>query len=168
MSVIQQLAMTLEPWKTYYADHDGVSTAITAIHVAAIVIAGGLAIAADRMTLRVVKRASHDRALHIRELHDVHRPVIFALIAIVFTGLLMAASDVEEFTAKPVFWIKMGLIAVMLINGLLMQKAESRVMQDTSGSNAAADPLWSRLSTFARVSMVLWITITIAGVVLAS
>jgi uncharacterized membrane protein len=167
MSIVQTLATTLEPWKTYWSDHDAVSTTVTTVHVVGIVIAAGLAIAADRMTLRVLRRRDDERTMHARELRDVHRPVVAALVAVVISGLLMAASDIEEFFAKPVFWIKMGLILLLLINGMMLQKTESRVFDDTSRTGSL-DEVWTRLALFARVSMTLWIATTIAGMVLAS
>jgi uncharacterized membrane protein len=167
MSIVQQLAAALEPWKTYWADHDVVSTAVTTTHVVCIVIAAGLAIAADRMTLRVRRRADNERLLHARELRELHRPVLAALTVVVISGVLMAGSDIEEFFGNPVFWVKMGLIVVLLINGLMLQKYESRLLSSTEGGDVATAD-WSRLSVFARVSMTLWIATTIAGMVLAS
>jgi uncharacterized membrane protein len=169
MSILTQLASALEPWQTYWHDHDAVSTGITAAHVAAIVVAGGLAIAADRMSLRVLKRSSAERSAHASELRDVHRPVLMALALIVITGLLMAAADIEEFFEKPIFWIKMGLIVVLLINGAMMQKSEGRVLAGTASPPATSNEAeWARIGRFARVSMTLWVVITIVGVVLAS
>jgi hypothetical protein len=77
----------------------------------------------------------------------------------------MAASDIEEFFENPVFWIKMGLIVVLLINGLMLQKSENAILEN---DGAMTDTLWGRLSMFSRVSMTLWVVITVAGVVLAS
>jgi hypothetical protein len=165
MSVLTQLATSLEPWKTFWSDNDVVSTAVTATHIAAIVVGGGLAIAADRMTLRMRGRAAAERITHAREIRAVHRPVIIALALIVISGLLMAASDIEEFAEKPIFWIKMGLIAVLLVNGLMLQKSEGRILE---GDGGMTDDSWSRLATFSRVSMTLWVVITVVGVVLAS
>jgi uncharacterized membrane protein len=165
MSILQQLVTVLEPWKTFWADHEAVSTAVTATHIAAIVVGGGLAIAADRMTLRMRNRDNAQRLAHAREIKDVHRPVIAALSLVVISGLLMAASDIEEFFENPVFWIKMGLIVVLLINGLMLQKSENAILEN---DGAMTDTLWGRLSMFSRVSMTLWVVITVAGVVLAS
>lgn len=167
MSIVQQLATTLEPWKTYWADHDGVATAVTTVHVVCIVIAAGLAIAADRMTLRVRRRSDEERMVHARELHDIHRPVLGALALIVVSGVLMAGSDIEEFFGKPVFWVKMGLIVLLLINGVMLQKYENRLIGANDNRDAATAD-WARLSVFARISMTLWIAIAIAGMVLAS
>lgn len=169
MSILLQVASVLEPWKTYWHDHDAVSTAITATHVAAIVIAGGLAIGADRTTLRFMRRSADERFMHAEELHAVHRPVLMALAAVVVSGLLMAGSDIQEFAEKPIFWIKMGLILVLLINGAMLQKSEARVLRGTATPPVPSNEAeWARIGTYARVSMTLWVVITIAGVILAS
>ncbi|MEO5510406.1 MAG: hypothetical protein ABIS27_07220, partial [Longimicrobiales bacterium] len=72
----------------------------------------------------------------------------------------MAAADVEEFIAAPVFWIKMGLVVLLLINGLMMQRTEARL---TSGAHAA----WQKLRVHARLSMALWLLIATLGIILA-
>lgn len=168
MSVLHQLTVALEPWKTYWADHTSVSNAITAGHVVALLLGGGLAIAADRMTLRVVRRSAPERAMHAQELHDTHRPVVIAIAFIVLTGLLMLGSDIAEFVAKPIYWIKMGMVVLLLINGLMLQRAEMRVLAGTTNSNAMSpDGLWKHIALYARFSITLWIAITVAGIVLA-
>lgn len=169
MSVLAQVASALEPWNTYWHDHDAVSTGVTAAHIAAILVAGGLAIAADRMSLRVLKRSAAERAMHAAELRDVHRPVLFGLAIIVISGLLMVTSDIEEFVVQPIYWIKMGLVVVLLINGAMLQKSETRVMAGSALPPATSNEAeWARIGKFARVSMTLWVVIAIVGVVLAS
>jgi hypothetical protein len=149
MSVVGQLATVLEPWQSIYADSTLISTSITALHVVALVVGGGIAIATDRMTLRVRAGTAEQQENHARELAAVHRPVLVGLVVIIVSGLLMAAADVEVFLTSPVFWIKMTLVVLLLVNGLVMQRSASR------------------LTASARVSVTLWALITILGVVLA-
>jgi hypothetical protein len=166
MSVVESLANVFAPWQSMYADNSGISVTITAIHIVALLIGGGLALATDRSTLRVLRRTAPERALHAAEIRDVHRPVLLSLLALAASGLLMATADIEEFLANPVFWVKMGSIALLLANGYMLQKRENAVLENRTDSYATADSLWKKIGFHSRVSMGLWIFITIAGVVL--
>ena len=153
--IAAQIATVFEPWQSAYANSTVLSTTILTMHVLALVVGGGLALANDRMTLRMIHRSEEARADHLVELETVHRIVIPALIALFITGVLMATADIEEFLASRVFWTKLVLIALLLLNGFLMRRAESR-----------SD--WTRLYRASRFSMVLWLTIATLGVVLVS
>jgi hypothetical protein len=164
--VVETLAGLLAPWQSIYSDSTAVSVSITAAHIVALLVGGGFAIAMDRMTMRMNNRSSPQLSEHLGELHDVHRPVIIAVAVLAVSGVLMAAADIEEFAANPVFWLKLALVVLLLINGWLLQRAESRVNAVTD-LYATADPQWKRLAFLSRTSMLLWIGTTIAGVVLA-
>jgi hypothetical protein len=155
MVIAAQIATVLEPWQSVYANSTVLSTTILAVHVLALVIGGGLALANDRMTLRMAQRSDDARTVHLAELHAAHRIVIPALVALFISGVLMATADIEEFLASRVFWAKLFLIALLLVNGFLMRRAESR-----------SD--WPRLYRASRFSLVLWLTIATLGVVLVS
>ena len=81
----------------------------------------------------------------------------------------MASADIEEFLVeKKIFWVKMGLIVLLVINGVLMQKSETRVLLGAADAGGTDDTvLWKKMGAFARVSMLLWVVITIVGVFLA-
>ncbi len=164
MSALSRIADALAPWQSIYADSTGLSNAITATHVVALLVGGGMAIGFDRMTLRVLRRSADERALHLREQAAVHRPVMIAIVALVVSGLLMLTADLTEFIASPVYWLKMTLVVFLLTNGLLMMRAESRIERSTG--YATADAHWHRLGVHARVSMALWIAIATLGVAL--
>jgi uncharacterized membrane protein len=158
------LTRVLEPWAHMYADSKLVATVVTFGHVASLLMAGGLAVATDRATLRALRLAATERGRHLDELAGVHRLVVTGLALSVITGLLLFASDVETFIESWVFWGKMGLVLVLLINGYAMTRAERAVRGDEAGSS----PSWAHLRRTALLSMGLWYVITLAGVALVN
>lgn len=134
--MIEMLAGWLAPWQEFYADSVVLSTGVTAMHLVALLIAGGLAV-------------SHDRAIWKGLPHaPVHRPVILFLVLLLTSGLLMAAADIEVYAASRVYWVKMALVATLLVNGLVLYRRHTR--------------------TTAAISVALWIATTIAGTVLGN
>lgn len=158
------LAQLFEPWAHLYADSKLVETVVTFGHVASLLMAGGLAVATDRATLRALRLAAADRTRHLDELAGVHRLVVTGLALSLCTGLLLFASDVETFATSWIFWIKMALVAVLLGNGYVMTRAEKAVRDDDTG----ASPSWGHLRRTALVSVALWYAITLAGVMLVN
>jgi hypothetical protein len=163
-SVTNGLARLAEPWAHLYADSKTVATIVTFGHVASLLMAGGLAVATDRATLRALRLAAAERGRHLEELAGVHRLVVGGLSLSVITGVLLFASDVETFVGSWIFWLKMALICVLLANGFIMTRAEGALRAD-AGENA---PSWTRLRRSALVSVGLWYAITLAGVALVN
>jgi hypothetical protein len=158
------LARLLEPWAHAYADSKLIATVVTFGHIASLLLAGGLAVATDRATLRALRLAAAERGRHLEELAGVHRLVVGGLALSVITGLLLFASDVETFIGSWIFWLKMALIVVLLGNGFIMTRAE-RSLGDDAADEA---PAWGQLRRSALVSVALWYAITFVGVALAN
>jgi hypothetical protein len=158
MNSIEQL---LSPWQELYSDSTLISTTVTALHLIGMLIGGGLAIAADRATLRIAGEQPGERERHLGELNAIHRPVLFALALLFVTGLLMVASDVSTFLSSPVLWVKLGLVALLVVNGVVLERAETSLRSASGGS-------WEKLRLSARFSIALWIATLIAGTVLVS
>jgi hypothetical protein len=158
------LARLFEPWAHVYADSKVIATMVTFGHVASLLMAGGLAVATDRATLRALRLAAEDRGRHLEELSGVHRLVVGGLSLSVITGLLLFASDADTFIGSWIFWVKMGMICVLLGNGYVMTSAERALRADA----AEASPAWWRLRRSALVSVALWYAITLAGVALVN
>lgn len=173
MHYVQQvhaLAKVFEPWQSLYSNSKVVSGAVTFVHIAATMFAGGFAIASDRMTFRALRtppNAGASRASLLAELHDVHQPVLIGLAVLFVSGLLQATSDIETFGTSVVFWIKMALVALLLANGAVLQRTET-ALRASRTSDAADSALWARLHTVAITSIVLWTAIVLAGTVLMS
>ena len=164
VSATTGLARLVEPWAHLYADSKTVATVVTFGHIASLLMAGGLAVATDRATLRALRLAAAERGRHLEELAGVHRLVVGGLGLSVITGALLFASDVETFVGSWIFWLKMALICVLLANGYVMTRAEGALRADASEAALA----WVRLRRSALVSVGLWYVITLAGVALAN
>src|SRR5438552_18741814 len=168
MSVVHYLARILAPWQSTFSSSKALSTSVTTVHMLALFFGGGLAVAADRSTLRLYRADAADRIQQLRELRAVHRPVLVALSFLFASGAALVAADVEAFATSPVFWVKMGLVTLLLANGAVLTRTEWRLRQTTlpNDSEAVATvSLWRRLRWSAVASVAFWIATLIVGVV---
>jgi hypothetical protein len=163
---LKAIEHAFDPWKQTYSDSVPLSTAVTAIHLLAMLFGGGLAIAADRTTLLLRGENADQRRQHLVDLNAVHRPVLIALSVSFITGVAMLTSDIATFVASPALWVKLTLVALLLINGVLLNRTETalRRSEDVSGSES----LWGRLKFNAISSLVLWSATLVAGITLVN
>jgi hypothetical protein len=152
------------PWAKFYGHSKTAATIVTFLHIAPIVVGGGLAISLDRATLRVWLTDAAARARHIEELGSVHRVVIAALVVSFASGIALLAADLETFFGSWVFWVKMGLIVALLVNGGIM----TRIERSLAGPAGGREDQWRRLRVVAITSLALWLIITFAGVALTN
>ena len=151
------LAPVVESWAAFYGDHAMVSVTVRFLHLAGIVLGGGTALVADRRTLRALRSGAGVRDGALAELAAAHRVVVPALGVVVASGLLMAASDTETFLNSRLYWSKMGLVALLLLNGLGLQAAER-------AAGAGRRMGWTALGLSSAASLLLWLAILFAGV----
>jgi hypothetical protein len=160
----QLLVDLAAPWAKLYSHSKVLTTTVQFLHVAPIVVGGGLAIGLDRSTLRLKHDEPGARARHLSELGTAHRVVLGALALSLVSGLALLAADLETFFGSWIFWVKMGLVALLLANGAVMTRTER--MLRVAGANA--DASWRRMRTIALTSLALWLIITLAGVALTN
>jgi uncharacterized membrane protein len=160
--LLQQAELVAKPWSDLYSRNIPVQTAVTYVHFAGILVAGGFALATDRLTLRLSGANEAARHLHLAELRAVHRPVLVGLALTGLSGTLMLAADLDTFATSLVFWVKLGLIGILLLNGYLMTRAE-RSLRGDPGAGAGG---WRRLRQTSIASVVLWLTVLLLGTVL--
>jgi hypothetical protein len=165
MPIVATLAHALEPWKDLFSDSKGVASVVTGVHLVGLLFGGGLAVAADRSTLRALRRAPAERAGALAELHAVHRPVLIALALLFASGVALATADIESFLGSPYFYVKLSLVALLLANGTVLERTERALRRGPAG--AGTETLWRRLRTTSRLSLVLWTCTVAAGTVLA-
>ena len=158
------LAMIVKPWAQLYSHSKAVATIVTFVHVAALVVGGGLALSLDRATLRARRADDDSRARHLAELGGAHRVVLSALSLLVLSGLALLAADLDTFLGSWVFWLKMTFIALLLLNGFMMRRAERAIA--TPGADV--EQLWKQLRTAAITSVALWLIVVLAGVTLTN
>ncbi len=166
---LNDIEQLFSPWQSAYSDSTVVSTTVTALHLIGMLIGGGLAISADRATLRISNEQPGQRQWHLGELNAIHRPVLMAMSLLFITGVAMVAADVTTFITSPVLWIKLGLVALLVGNGVVLERTETALRRpEKSAEDSAAAKLWDRLRLSAMVSIALWILTLVAGSVLVS
>ena len=151
------VSQLLARWAHFYG-HTPVSATITYFHLVGILVGGGVAVAADRASLRLSAATPH-WSQELARLASVHRWVVTGLALIFASGLLMALAQVANFGTSVVFWTKMGLVALLIGNGYARLRTEIALRQ---GSLAA----WSWFRRTSTASLVLWFLVLLAGTLL--
>ena len=146
-------------WGSFFANHAVVRTLITFVHVGAILGAGGAAVTADRGILAALRLDDRARLQQLVALRQTHRIVVAGLACIGISGLLLFASDVDSFLYSKMFWTKMTLVGLLLVNGAVLVSAEDRAAH-------GAVEAWRTLRFTAFASVALWFLVTLAGVAL--
>jgi len=154
----------LKPWSDFYGHSKLAETIVLFVHVGALLLGGGIAVASDRATLRAISQPLDDRMRQRRELSTVHRWVIGSLVAIAASGLVLLAADLETFWDSPIYWTKMALVVALLVNGLLMTRAEATLDREDDAGTAG----WRTLRRTALASLGLWFSITALGIALVN
>jgi hypothetical protein len=167
MTLVHTLAQALEPWKSLYSDSKTVASTVTGVHLVGMLFGGGLAVAADRSTLRALRREPSDRARELADLHAVHRPVLLALAVLFLSGVALAAADIETFAGSPFFLLKLVLVTCLLANGAVLERTE-RALRLATGGPGRESRLWQRLRTTTYLSLLLWTCTVLAGTVLVN
>ena len=166
--ILQAVATAAKPWAALFSDSRAVSSAVTFFHLGGLLFAGGLAVSSDRATFKAIRGSDEDRSRLLVDLGSAHAWVLAGLAVIFTSGLLLALSDVKTFGASPIYWTKMSLVALLLINGAVLQRIEQRLRAGHLLTQAVKQrqKLWSRLRFAAATSMTLWTAIVLAGVIL--
>lgn len=162
MISLDQIAQWVDPWNRLFSHSKIVAGTVTGSHIISLMFAGGLAIGADRTTLRVDRSDTAAREGQVREIRAVHAPVLVWLVVLLVSGVLLAASDVETFLPSAWFWLKIGLVVLLLINGSVLTATERRL------GSGLTDAGWMRLRTLAWVSIALWTATAVVGIVLSN
>lgn len=167
-TVLQTVAKVAKPWASLYSDSRAVSSAVTFFHLGGLLFAGGLAVSSDRATFRALRGTEEDRTRLLLDLGNAHSWVLAGMSVIFASGLLLALSDVKTFGNSPIYWTKMSLVALLLGNGALLKRTEQKLRAGGlfTQSTQAMKRLWSTLRFAAATSMMLWIAIVLAGVIL--
>ena len=164
---IQPLVDALQPWASLYSDHPAVATGVLAAHLLALLFGGGLAIAADRATLRAL---DDDATLvpQLASLAGTHRPVLLWLGVIAVSGSLMTAADLGTYWTSTAYIIKQTLVFLLLANGAFLVRTERALERALAGGAPDAAPLRVRLRLASWLSLLLWGATTLAGVALTN
>jgi len=148
-----------ETWSSIYSTSPAIKSALAFTHIGALVGGGGAAIAADRTTLRALRRGQAALEHELEHLHHVHLFVIVGLGLVIVSGVLLMFADLDAYLSAPAFWIKMALVVLLMANGALVVRGGRHTH--------AGDPSGRRLLRFAAIaSLVLWFGTTLLGAIL--
>jgi hypothetical protein len=140
-------------WGSIYANHAALRTAVTFTHIGSLLVGGGFALAADRATI-----ASGPDPAALDGLRRTHAIVLPALALLAASGLLLFAADADTFLHSRLFWVKIGLVALLVANGGVLRAAGLRA----DGSARA----WQVLRLASIASIALWLLTTLGGTAL--
>jgi len=160
MAFVESVAAAAQPWADLYSGSVPVEATVVFMHLAALVVAGGLALASDRAVVRATHGSAEVREHVLADVAGAHRLVIIGLGILVVTGALMLLADVEALLPSWVFWLKMAVFGLLLWNG-----ARLRQVAAAQSADGAADG-WRPLRAAAVRSTTLWLALLLMGTLL--
>ena len=143
-------------WGSFYSNHAVLRTLVAFAHIGGLVIGGGAALVADRGILAAIKRGGSDSGSLLISVRQTHAVVLVGLVAVMASGVLLFAADVDTYLVSRLFWTKMALIVLLMINGLVLTRAERRA---STGDHVS----WGTLRWTAIASLALWTLTTLTG-----
>jgi hypothetical protein len=152
-SAIPQL---IARWAQIYGDRKWLSAGVTFVHLSGVLLGGGFAIVADRASLQLAPANAAELPRELARLRTVNTWVVAGLAVTFVSGLLMMLADLHTYLPSILFWTKMGLIALLIVNGAVRLRVEHAL---GAGSAAA----WRPFRLTSAVSLVLWFCVLLAG-----
>ncbi|MEO8070212.1 MAG: hypothetical protein ABI652_02335 [Acidobacteriota bacterium] len=153
------MTLLFEWWSAVYSNHAQLRTLVEFVHIGGLLAGGGSAVAADVATISAIRQPGSARDAQLKVLERTHIFVVVGLVALSVSGVLLVAADLDTFRSSRVFWLKMGLVALLLGNGWLLMRGEQ-------AARAGDTRAWSRLHRTAISSLVLWFLTTLIGAAL--
>jgi hypothetical protein len=143
-------------WAALYSGSAVMRTFVSFFHVAGLAGGGGAAISADRATLRATRRGLPITREQIDHIHQTHRVVILGLAAVIVSGVLLFAADVPTYAPSKLFWLKMAMVAALMINGAFLVRVGRGVQMPDDKTRRTMR--WT-----AGLSLALWFLTTLVG-----
>ena len=169
------LTTLVQPWANLYADQPTLAAVVLTLHVLSMFVGGGMAIAADRRVISAAPTTAEAARTVLADLSTTHTIVIRALAITLVSGFAIFATDVTVFSASTVFWTKMSILTVLLLNGAHLRRAERTAMRTVDAVQAGltdTSPFpqrpWRNVHRAAVASLALWLSLVTLGVVLAN
>lgn len=134
---------------------------IVLIHVLSVIIAVGAVSVTDYLHLVSLKRKKLEQQLKI-VYPRLSNLINMSLIAIIFTGLILVLMN-PSLVSKPLFLLKMALVAIVSLNGLYLQKSVSPNLDRCiiEGTKYCSQGLLYSVAICGSVSVVTWFSIVI-------
>jgi hypothetical protein len=173
-SFIATLATWCAPWHEAYSNSKALEIGVMSTHLVAMLLGGGIAVAADRDNLRTMREEPGECPHVLDHMHGTHRPVLIGLLFLLLSGVALAAADIETFAKSPVFIAKLTLVILLCVNGLFLSRSEHllrrRVFEESRWpeSSASTPAICRRLRVGSWMSLILWTATAIVGVALSN
>lgn len=153
------IAHAAASWTALYSNSPVLRTTVNFAHISGLLGGGGAAIVEDRAMLKALREDEETRRRRVEAQRLTHDVVLTGLAVAIVSGLLLFAADWDTYLYSKVFWLKMTLVVLLVVNGWMVMRAEHSAMRH--------EPIaWSRLRRAAVVSLVLWTLTTLAGAAL--
>ena len=143
-------------WAAFYSGSAVMRTLVSFVHVAGLVGGGGAAISADRAMLRATRRGLPVTREQIDHIHNTHRIVILGLAGVIVSGVLLFGADVPTYAPSRLFWLKMVMVAALMINGAFLVRVGRGVLMPDEKTRRTMR--WT-----AGLSLALWFLTTLVG-----
>ncbi|HEY0930405.1 MAG TPA: hypothetical protein VGE27_10850 [Gemmatimonas sp.] len=172
--MLDTLITLTQPWADLYATSTPLSTTVLVLHLLGLFVGGGIALGADRRVLLAEPGSGEAYLAAGEDLRATHGVVLLALAITVLSGVGLATSDVGTFAISPLFWSKMAVFLMLIINGAIMRRTETQVITSARSTMEHAingpDPAtpWNALRRSAWISLVCWMVLVVLGVVLGN
>jgi hypothetical protein len=157
-----------EPWQKLYVHSSIVATLVLFGHVAGLLVAGTLTLSTELGALRLDPHDAEARRRYARDVTPPRRAIAIAFAIAILSGVLLFLTDLEAFAVSTVFWTKMGLVALLLANGVVASRLDARLSRASTGASGAEQLVLRRRRASARVTGVLWFALVLLGSALAS
>jgi len=169
---VGQIDAFVEPWRRLYAQSPLLSTLILFGHLGGLLAAGGLAVAAERGTLRLDPSDDVERRRHLADLERLRTPLWIAFGVALASGTLLFFADVEAFATSRIFWTKMSLVGLLIATTCVTARLDTALRRDgdsgTSRESLVRERRWRRRRAAAIVTALLWFGLVLVGAALAS
>jgi len=127
-------------------------------HILALFLFAGAVSVMDLALLGVVRAANP-----VAVVRGARRATMAALLLMVATGSILFAAEASHVAMNPVFQIKLGLIALGLLNAVLIGPSLRRTLDEIPPP--VAFPL--RLRAAAAMSLMIWLSVAACGRLIA-
>ena len=169
---VGQIDAFVEPWRRLYAQSPLLSTVVLFGHLGGLLAAGGLAVAAERATLRLDPSDDSERRRHLADLERLRVPIWSAFGVALVSGALLFFADVEAFATSPLFWTKMSLVGLLIATTLVTARLDTALRRDGDAGTADGSEVgarrWRRRRAGAFATALLWFGLVLVGAALAS
>lgn len=159
--MIGVLTSAVAGWAHLYNNTTVLSVAVTYTHFAGMLVGGGSAVVADRDAFHWPPESLAAPPAVRQNLARVHTWVVGGLLVMFASGLLMMLADLDTYLTSTTFWIKMGLVALLVGNGYGRLRAEAALDRGTPAA-------WTWLRRTSAASLVLWFAILLASAILTT